>query len=60
MIDDYKTGLYWTALDMERWKEAAEKKNFTSPEKARAAFESIRAKLDPQPRQEAAEEVKTA
>lgn len=60
MIDDYKTGLYLTALDMERWKEAAEKKNFTSPEKARAAFESIRAKLDPQPRQEAAEEVKTA
>lgn len=47
MIEDYKTGLKWTAHDIERVKDAAENKKFTSPEKARAAFESIRAKLDP-------------
>lgn len=47
MIDDYKTGLYWAAYDLEAFRDAADNKKFTSPEKARAAFESIRAKLDP-------------
>lgn len=47
MVEDYKTGLKWAAYDIERVKDAAENKKFTSPEKARAAFESIRAKLDP-------------
>ena len=57
MVEDYKTGLKWAAYDIERVKDAAENKKFTSPEKARAEFERIRAKLDPA---SAGEEAKTA
>ena len=57
MIDDYKTGLYWAAYDLEAFRDAAENKKFTSPEKARAAYESIRAKMDPA---SAGEEAQTA
>ena len=46
-LDDYKTGLKWAAYDLEMFQNAAENKKFTSPDRARAAYESIRAKLDP-------------
>ena len=48
MIDDYKTGLKWAAYDLEKFIEAAENKKFTSPARARAAYDSIRAKLEPE------------
>ena len=59
MIDDYKTGLYWAAYDLEAFRDAADNKKFTSPEKARAAYERIRAKLDPAQPAETGEEAQT-
>lgn len=53
----YFHGLADIVSDFERVKDAAETKKFSSPERARAAFDSLRARLDPA---NAGEEAKTA